>query len=67
VGYDDDQMRHILAALTPREQEALKRFYVLGQDVAEVLRDMDMCGTEFRELKSRVKRQYRDRHRGDAN
>jgi len=67
VGYDDDQMRRILAAFTPREQEALKRFYVLGQNAAQILRDLDMDENEFRELKSRAKRQYRDRHKGDAN
>jgi len=67
VGYDDGRMRRILAGFTPREQEALNRFYVLGQNAAQILRDMDMDEKEFRELKSRVKRQYRDRHKSDAN
>ena len=63
----DEAMRRILAALTPRQREAIHRFYVLGQNAAQILQDMSMDASEFEELKSRVKRQYDHRHKGDAN
>jgi hypothetical protein len=48
----------ILRGLTPREVEALNRFYIQGQDNAEITADLRIDISGLRELKSRVKQAY---------
>ena len=56
---DVARLRKILAALSPKERDALERFYVLGQDTSQILREMKMAPDELRHLKAEVKRQFR--------
>lgn len=52
------RIERILAALSPREREALHRCYVLEQDDEQILRDLTFNRGEFRALKARVKKQF---------
>ena len=46
---------NILAGLAPREVEALNRFYMQEQEIAQIAADLGMDISHLRELKSRVK------------
>jgi hypothetical protein len=59
VIHDEAIIKNILTALSPRELQVLVRLYVLEQDVAQVSRAMSLGESEIRELKSRVKREWR--------
>jgi hypothetical protein len=60
---DGLRLRRILAGLSPRELEALYRFYELGQDSSQILQSLGLDANEFRELKWRVRRGFLSRKR----
>ncbi len=51
-GDDMAAIRRIISDLSPRQREALKRFYVLGQNKADILKDLKMDEVEFLKLKT---------------
>jgi DNA-directed RNA polymerase specialized sigma24 family protein len=55
---DEEVVRSILDMLTPREREALHRFYVLGQTKAQIVREMGFDEKALQELKARAKKQF---------
>ena len=57
-GSKDARLKRILANLSPRQREALYRFYSLGEDSVQVSRALGLDESELRELKSRVKREF---------
>ena len=52
-----EAVQRILNDLTTIEREALQRFYVLSQRPEVICRDLKMSLTQFREIKSGVKKQ----------
>ena len=51
-------LRNILAELEPREFDAMTRFYSLGQDSAQILRELGMNISHFQDLKLRIRTAY---------
>jgi hypothetical protein len=51
-------MRSILAGLSPRERDALDRFYNREQDVRTISTAVGMTESELRELRKRVKKAF---------
>jgi DNA-directed RNA polymerase sigma subunit (sigma70/sigma32) len=54
----DAKLKHILSELTPREREALDRFYCLQQTAEQISTELHMDAEKLRNLKSRVKMAY---------
>jgi hypothetical protein len=55
---DVSKLRTILAKVEPRELDALTRFYTLGQDSAQISRELGMNISHFQNLKLRIKTAY---------
>jgi hypothetical protein len=55
---EEERRTRILEALTPREREALHRFYCLEQESAQILQALRMNEKAFRELKAGVKKDF---------
>jgi hypothetical protein len=51
----DARLAGALRRLSGREREILKRFYVMGQAEEQILTEMSLSSSEFRELKSTVR------------
>ena len=54
----DAKLKRILSELTPREREALDRFYCLRQTAEEICAELHLDTDKLRKLKSRVKLAY---------
>jgi DNA-directed RNA polymerase specialized sigma24 family protein len=52
------RLQRVLAELTPREREALSRFYRSGQDGARISEVLGMTVDELNQLKKRVKKAF---------
>jgi len=57
-GSEHAKLSMILAKLSAREREALKRFYVLEETSSQVCQAMGMEEEELRTLKAKVKRDF---------
>jgi RNA polymerase sigma-70 factor, ECF subfamily len=53
-----DFMEEILALLSERDAEILRRFYLYEEAQEEICREMDLSETQFRLLKSRAKQRF---------
>jgi hypothetical protein len=51
-------MRDVLRELSPRDREALERYYVLGHSEEAIMADLRMTPVQFRSLKSAVKMRF---------
>jgi RNA polymerase sigma-70 factor (ECF subfamily) len=51
-------MKSVLAAMSDRDREILKRFYIDEQSQEEICREMELTETQFRLLKSRAKTKF---------
>jgi len=54
----DAMLKRILSELTPREREALDRFYCLQQTVETISTELHIDAENLRKLKSSVKLAY---------
>jgi DNA-directed RNA polymerase specialized sigma24 family protein len=52
---DDASLSQILAALPPKEREALFRFYLLDHDADRISSELGVVAQHLRQIKSRVK------------
>ncbi|HVX67482.1 MAG TPA: hypothetical protein VHA11_12805 [Bryobacteraceae bacterium] len=52
---EDGRMAGALSRLSGREREILKRFYVMGQAEDQILAEMSLSSTEFRQIKSAIR------------
>ncbi len=52
------RMRRIVGSLSPRERDALNRFYNLDQDIRQIAQALQMSENELHELKARVRRAF---------
>lgn len=48
----------ILASMSARDREVLKRFYVDGQTVNQIIADLGITETEFRRIKLEARASY---------
>ena len=53
-----DIASRILAAMSARDREVLKRFYVDGQTVNQIIADLGITETEFRRIKLEARASY---------
>jgi len=60
ASYEDAKRRRVLASLTPKEREALYRFYNLRQDPRQISLETGMEQGELHELKSRVRKGFEE-------
>ncbi|MGC2660408.1 MAG: sigma-70 family RNA polymerase sigma factor, partial [Bryobacteraceae bacterium] len=51
-------MKSVLEAMSDRDREILKRFYIDEQSQEDICREMDLTETQFRLLKSRAKTKF---------
>jgi hypothetical protein len=56
----EEKIRQILASLSSTDLEALSRFYGLGEEMNDILRDLGITEVYFRTLKSRVRSQFQE-------
>jgi DNA-directed RNA polymerase specialized sigma24 family protein len=54
----DAKLRRILSELSPKEREALDRFYCLQQTAEQISSELQIDAEKLRKLKSRVKVAY---------
>jgi DNA-directed RNA polymerase specialized sigma24 family protein len=54
------EAREVLARLDESEREALLRFYLRGQQPAQICRELGLTEQAFSALKSRVRAKYRE-------
>ena len=59
-------VEHLLRGLTPNERQSLARFYVGGSDARQPRRELGMPVAEFRALRVRVRRLFRELCRHDS-
>ena len=52
------KLKRILSELTPKEREALDRFYCLQQSAEQICSELQIDAEKLRKLKSRVKVTY---------
>jgi DNA-directed RNA polymerase specialized sigma24 family protein len=52
---DDASLKQVLAALSPKEREALLRFYLLDHDADRIQSELGVDAQQLSEIKSRVK------------
>jgi DNA-directed RNA polymerase specialized sigma24 family protein len=57
-GSKEARLKRVVGDLSPREREALYRFYTLKHSAAEISRALGFGEEELRELKSRVKKDF---------
>jgi hypothetical protein len=50
----DAKIREILRKCSPRELEALQRFYLLEETPEKIQRDLDLTGVQLKDLKARI-------------
>jgi hypothetical protein len=53
-----ERLRRSLRGMPEQHREALKRFYVLGQEEEQILADLQLSPEEFRSLRSRAKARF---------
>jgi DNA-directed RNA polymerase specialized sigma24 family protein len=51
----DAKLRRALSALSPREREALHRFYNLGYDITRIFQELGIKDGDFQKLRSRLR------------
>jgi RNA polymerase sigma-70 factor (ECF subfamily) len=56
-------MQRVLAGLTEKEREILRRFYLLEQPAQQICEEMGLSETQYRLLKSRAKAKFGERGR----
>jgi len=54
----DAKLKRILSELTPKEREALDRFYCLQQTAEQISSELQINAEKLRKLKSRVQVTY---------